>query len=59
MNETARRRYQCVLCGEIYDEARGAPESGISPGTRWEDLPDDWVCSACGAPRSEYVLLKG
>ncbi len=47
-----------MLCGEIYDEALGVPEFDIAPGTRWEDVPEDWLCMACGAPKSEYVLLE-
>jgi rubredoxin len=52
------RKDQCVLCGEIYDEALGVPEFNIAPGTRREDVPADWLCMACGAPKSEYVLLE-
>jgi len=51
-------KYQCVLCGEIYDEALGVPEFNIAPGTRWADVPEDWLCMACGARKSEYVLLE-
>ena len=38
------RKYECVICGYIYDEELGDPEDGLAPGTRWEDIPDDWVC---------------
>ncbi|TAM13053.1 MAG: rubredoxin [Nevskiaceae bacterium] len=58
MSDQPYRRYQCVICGEIYDEALGVPELGVAPGTRWEDVPDDWTCVDCGAPKSEYVLLE-
>ena len=44
----AYRTWMCVVCGFIYDEAEGLPEEGIAPGTRWEDIPDDWVCPDCG-----------
>ena len=37
------RKYECVICGYIYDEELGDPEDGLAPGTRWEDIPDDWV----------------
>lgn len=47
-------RYVCSVCGYIYDEAKGIPEAGILPGTRWEDLPEDWVCPLCGAAKSEF-----
>lgn len=47
-------KYVCSVCGYIYDEAMGIPEAGIAPGTRWEDLPDDWVCPICGAAKAEF-----
>ena len=47
-------KYMCSICGFIYDEANGIPEAGIVPGTRWEDLPADWVCPFCGATKSEF-----
>ncbi|NLW46287.1 MAG: rubredoxin [Firmicutes bacterium] len=47
-------KYVCTVCGYIYDEAQGIPEAGIGPGTRWQDLPDDWVCPICGAPKGEF-----
>ncbi len=47
-------KYVCSICGYIYDESKGDPESGISPGTAWEDLPEDWVCPLCGATKSEF-----
>ena len=48
------RKYICSVCGYIYDEAKGIPEAGITPGTKWEDLPVDWVCPICGAAKSEF-----
>ena len=42
------KKYECVICGFIYDEAEGLPDDGIPPGTRWEDIPDDWECPDCG-----------
>jgi rubredoxin len=47
-------KYVCSICGFIYDETNGIPEAGIVPGTRWEDLPADWVCPLCGATESEF-----
>lgn len=47
-------RYQCLLCSYVYDESQGDPISGIAPGTKWEDLPEDWVCPDCGAPKYEF-----
>lgn len=51
------KRYLCVVCGFIYDEAAGLPEDGISPGTRWEDIPENWCCPECGAVKSDFELL--
>ena len=47
-------KYVCSICGYIYDVATGIPEAGIAPGTKWEDLPDDWVCPICGATKAEF-----
>ena len=48
------KKYECVLCGYVYDEAAGDPDNGIAPGTKWEDLPADWVCPLCGADKSQF-----
>ena len=42
--ETNMEKYRCIVCGYIYDPEKGDPDSGIEPGTSFEDLPDDWVC---------------
>ncbi|MED5523763.1 rubredoxin [Gallaecimonas pentaromativorans] len=48
------RKFKCSLCEHIYDEERGDPDTGIAPGTRWEDVPDDWFCPDCGAPKAAF-----
>ena len=48
------KKYICSVCGYIYDEAKGIPEAGIVSGTKWEDLPADWVCPLCGATKAEF-----
>jgi rubredoxin len=50
------REFICSVCGYVYSEATGIPEAGIAPGTRWETLPDDWVCPICGATKAEFTL---
>ena len=50
------KRYVCQLCGYDYDEAQGDPDNGIAPGTKWEDLPEDWVCPLCGASKDDFEL---
>lgn len=52
------RKYQCNFCGYVYDEAAGDPESGVAPGTRWEDIPDDWYCPSCGAAKSDFAMVE-
>ncbi len=49
-------KYVCSVCGFEYDEAIGIPEAGIAPGTKWEDLPEDWVCPVCGAEKSDFEM---
>lgn len=49
------KRYICLFCGFVYDEALGHPASGIAPGTKWEDVPGDWECPDCGNPKSAFV----
>ena len=43
----------CSICSYTYDEAKGIPEAGIAPGTKWKDLPEDWKCPLCGADKSQ------
>lgn len=47
------KRYVCSVCGFVYDEAVGA-EGGLAPGTKWQDIPDEWVCPLCGARQAEF-----
>ncbi|MGI6008708.1 MAG: rubredoxin [Methanomethylophilus sp.] len=51
-------KYQCTMCGYVYDEAKGIPEKGIAPGTKWEDLPDDWCCPVCGSPKDMFKKIS-
>jgi rubredoxin-NAD+ reductase len=52
------RKYLCKTCGLIYDEAEGDPDSGLAPGTRFEDIPDDWYCPLCLVSKSDFVLMS-
>lgn len=58
MSEPALRRYRCSNCGLIYEEALGLPEDGLPPGTRFEDIPEDWYCPQCGAEKSGFELIE-
>ena len=48
------KKYVCDVCGCEYDEAVGAPDQGIAPGTRFEDLPADFVCPLCGVGKDSF-----
>ena len=48
------KKYVCVICGYVYDEAAGDPDGGIAPGTKFEDIPDDWVCPLCGVGKDQF-----
>ena len=47
-------RYVCAVCGYVYDPAVGDPDNGVEPGTKFEDLPDDWTCPVCGAEKDQF-----
>lgn len=47
-------RYVCTACGFVYDEDEGCPEQGIAPGTKFEDLPDDFICPWCGVGKELF-----
>ncbi len=47
-------KYVCTVCGYVYDPEQGDPDNGVEPGTKWEDVPDDWECPVCGASKDEF-----
>ena len=51
-------QYECIVCGWVYDEDKGDPDSGIAAGTKWDDIPDDWVCPMCGASKEDFELIE-
>jgi len=48
-------KWECVVCGYIYDPSIGDLEHGVQPGTAFEALPENWVCPVCGAPKDQFV----
>ncbi|NNM59691.1 MAG: rubredoxin [Legionellales bacterium] len=52
------KKYMCLICGFIYDEAAGWPDDGIVPGTRWEDVPPNWRCPSCGASKDDFEMME-
>lgn len=57
-SEAPMKKWQCIVCGWIYDEAAGWPEDGIEPGTRWEDVPADFVCPECGVTKEDFEMIE-
>ena len=55
--EIQMAQYMCGPCGWIYDEEFGDPEHGLAPGTKFEDIPDDWKCPECGVGKEDFYLL--
>ena len=47
-------KYICEVCGYVYDPEIGDPDSGIKPGTPFDELPDDWVCPLCGVSTDQF-----
>ena len=52
------RKWQCIVCGFIYDEAKGLDSEGIAAGTLWEDIPDDWCCPECGMAKADFEMIE-
>lgn len=55
---SASKTWLCLICGWIYDEAAGDPDSGIAPGTAWEDVPMNWTCPECGARKEDFEMVQ-
>jgi len=47
-------KYVCTVCGYVYDPEQGDPDNGVNPGTKWEDVPDNWECPVCGASKDDF-----
>lgn len=48
------QKYICTMCDYVYDPEIGDPDNGVAPGTKFEDLPDDWTCPDCGEEKEEF-----
>ncbi len=51
-------RFECTVCAWVYKVADGDPETGIAPGTPFEDIPDEWICPVCGATKDQFIPLE-
>jgi rubredoxin-NAD+ reductase len=54
----AARQWVCKVCAWVYDEEAGAPDHGIAPGTRFQDIPDDWYCPECGVTKEDFEPIE-
>ena len=55
---TQYRKWECVICGFIYDEAEGWPDDGIPAGTPWDSVPEDWECPDCGTSKYDFDMVE-
>ncbi|MFP4395398.1 MAG: rubredoxin [Anaerolineales bacterium] len=51
------QKWECIVCGYVYDPEVGDPDTGIEPGTPFEEIPDDWMCPDCGATKDMFEPL--
>ena len=51
-------KWECIVCGLVYDEKEGWPDDGIAAGTKWEDVPEDWLCPDCGVGKEDFELIE-
>ncbi len=51
-------KWECIVCGYVYDPATGDPDNGVAPGTSFEDVPADWVCPDCGAGKDMFEKVE-
>ncbi|MEE4292939.1 MAG: rubredoxin [Lysobacterales bacterium] len=58
MSDNGYKKWVCIICAWVYDEEAGAPDEGIAPGTRWEDVPEYWVCPDCGAGKDDFEMVE-
>ena len=52
------KKWKCVVCGFVYDEAEGLPDDGIPAGTPWSAIPEDWICPDCGVGKEDFEMIE-
>ena len=52
------KKWMCILCAFVYDEALGMPDEGVAPGTRWQDVPETWSCPDCSASKADFQMVE-
>ena len=56
--ERKLKKWECIVCGWVYDEVEGWPDDGIEPGTNWDDIPEDWICPDCGVGKEDFEMVE-
>src|SRR5690625_3738835 len=51
-------KWECIVCGWMYDEAKADPDNGVPAVTLWEDVPKDWLCPDCGVGKEDFELIE-
>jgi rubredoxin len=59
ISSSSLKKYKCLACNYVYDPQKGDPDSGIAPGTAFEDIPEDWICPVCGATKEMFEEVPG
>lgn len=52
------KKWECIVCGLIYDELEGWPDDNIAPGTPWKEVPEDWICPDCGVGKEDFEMIE-
>lgn len=52
-------QWECIVCGWVYDEAKGDPDNGVAPGTKWDDVPESWLCPDCCVGKEDFEVIAG
>jgi rubredoxin len=58
LGDAVMKAYMCVICGFVYEETKGAPDQGIAPGTKWDQVPENWTCPDCGASKADFEMVE-
>lgn len=56
--EVVNVKYVCSVCGYIYDEVEGDVDNGVAAGTKFEDIPEEWVCPLCGVGKDQFEVVE-
>lgn len=58
MEKITMDKWECIVCGYVYDPEEGDPDNGVAPGTSFEDVPEDWVCPDCGVGKDMFEKVE-